>query len=110
MKQNKHARSGSWPSPEGARLLYAGDTVNPMMCQPDGPQKNDKKGHTNTAKMRAKTTPKKHKQTATRWWLLVEFGFVCLVIRGDLVYVISQGYIAIYRDIMSRIVRYHKIR
>ena len=52
-------RSGSRPSPEGTRLLFAGDTVSPMMCPADGQQKNDKKGQTNTAKMRAETKPKK---------------------------------------------------
>ena len=52
-------RSGSRPSPDGTRLLFAGDTVSPMMCPADGQQKNDKKGRTNTAKMRAETKPKK---------------------------------------------------
>ena len=36
-------RSGSRPSPEGTRLLFAGDTVSSMMCPADGQQKNDKK-------------------------------------------------------------------
>ena len=52
-------RSRSRPSPEGTRLLLAGDTVSPMMCPADGQQKNDKKGQTNTAKMRAEIKPKK---------------------------------------------------
>ena len=34
---------------------------------------------------------KKQELTATRWWVFIEFGFVCLVFRGDLVCVISQG-------------------
>ena len=59
MKQKQTCmRSGSRPSPEGTRLLFAGDTVGRMMCPADGQQKNDRKGHTNTAKMRAKTRPK----------------------------------------------------
>ena len=36
-------RSGIRPSPEGTRLLFAGDTVSPMMCPADGQQKNNKK-------------------------------------------------------------------
>ena len=36
-------RSGSRPSPEGTRLLFAGDTVSPIMCPADEQQKNDKK-------------------------------------------------------------------
>ena len=39
-------RSGSKPSPEGARLLFAGGTVIPMMCPADGQQKDDEKGQT----------------------------------------------------------------
>ena len=38
-------RSGSRPSPEGTRLLFAG-TVSPMMCPADGQQKDDEKGQT----------------------------------------------------------------
>ena len=63
MKQKQTCmRSGSRPSPEGTRLLFAGDTVSPMMCPADGQQKNDKKGQTNTAKMRAETKPKKKRR------------------------------------------------
>ena len=39
-------RSGSRPSPEGTRLLFAGGTVSPTMCPADGQQKDDKKGQT----------------------------------------------------------------
>ena len=35
-------RSGSRPSPEWTRLLFAGGTVSPMMCPADGQQKEDK--------------------------------------------------------------------
>ena len=45
-KREKHARqktkgsiymrSGSRPSPDGTRLLFAGGTVSPMMCPADG--------------------------------------------------------------------------
>ena len=59
MKQKQACmRSGSRPSPEGTRLLFAGDTVSPMMCPAGGQQKNDKKGQTNTAKVRAETAEK----------------------------------------------------
>ena len=36
-------RSGSRPSLEGTRLLFAGGTVGPMMCPADGQQKDNKK-------------------------------------------------------------------
>ena len=37
MKQKQTCmRSGSRPSPKGTRLLFAGDTVSPMMCPADG--------------------------------------------------------------------------
>ena len=52
-KREKHARqktkgsiymrSGSRPSPDGTRLLFAGGTVSPMMCPADGQQKDKKK-------------------------------------------------------------------
>ena len=38
-------RSGSRPSPEGTRLLFA-DTASPMMFPADGQQKDDEKGQT----------------------------------------------------------------
>ena len=60
-------RSGSRPSPEGTRLLLAGDTVSPMMCPADGQQKNDEKGQTNTAKMRAETKPKETRVDRNEW-------------------------------------------
>ena len=60
MKQKQTCmRSGSRPSLEGARFLFAGDTVSPMMCPADGQRNNDEKGQTNTAGMRAETMPKK---------------------------------------------------
>ena len=52
-------RTESRSSPEGTRLLFAGDTVSPMMCPADGQQKNDQKRKTKTAKMRAETKQKK---------------------------------------------------
>ena len=36
-------RPGNRPSPEGTRLLFAGDTVSPIMCPADEQQKNGKK-------------------------------------------------------------------
>ena len=39
-------RSGSRPSLEGTRLLFAAGTVSPMMCPADGQQKDDKKCQT----------------------------------------------------------------
>ena len=60
MKQKQTCmHSGSRPSPEGTRLLFAGDKVSPTMCPADGQQKNDKNGQTNTAKMRAEIKPEK---------------------------------------------------
>ena len=35
-------RSGTRPRPEGRGLLFAGDTVSPMMCPAGEQQKNDK--------------------------------------------------------------------
>ena len=36
-------RSGSRPSPEGTRLLFA-RTDSPVMCQADGHEKDEEKG------------------------------------------------------------------
>ena len=36
--------SGSRPSREGARLVFAGGTVSTMLCPVDGQQKHDKNG------------------------------------------------------------------
>ena len=52
-------RSGSRPSPEGTRLLFADGTVSPMMCPADEQQKDDERPDGGQAKMRAETKPKK---------------------------------------------------
>ena len=53
-------RSGSRPSLQGKRLLFAGGSVSPMMCPADGQQKDGKKmPDRGQAKMRAETKPKK---------------------------------------------------
>ena len=36
--------SGSRPNHEGTRLMFASGTVSPMMCPPDGQEKDDKNG------------------------------------------------------------------
>ena len=50
---------------------------------------------------------KKQEQTTTRWWVFVEFVLAWCVegIRCDIAW-----YIAVYRDIIAHIKRYHKIR
>ena len=46
-QKQTYMRLGSRPSPEGTRLLFAGDKVGPMMMMcPGGQQKNDKKSQT----------------------------------------------------------------
>ena len=52
-----------------------------MMCPADGQQKNDKKGQTNTAKMRAETKPKKTRVDRNEVRVFVELGFVPGVLR-----------------------------
>ena len=84
-------RSSCRRSPEGTRSLFAGDTVGPMMCPADGQQKNEKKGQTDTAKMRAEAKPKKNKKS--RPHRIGGFSLsldLCLVFRGDLVCVTSH--------------------
>ena len=79
-------------------LLYPYPLMNRRATKrPDGGQ----------AKMRAETKPKKTRADTTRWWVFVEFVFSwCFeVIRYDIAW-----YIAVYRDIISHIMRYHKIR
>ena len=102
-------RSGSRPTPEGSRLLFAGDTVSPMMCPADRQPKDDKKGHTeDKPRLGQRQSRKKQDYTATRGWLLVECGSAwCLEVIRCVWY---DWYIAIYRNIMPRITRYHKIR
>ena len=39
-------RSGSRPSPEGTKLVFAGGAVSPVMCPADGQQNDDNKGQT----------------------------------------------------------------
>lgn len=39
-------RSGSRPSGEGTRLVFAGGSVSPIMCPADGQQNDGKKGPT----------------------------------------------------------------
>ena len=41
---NTYMRSGTRPSPEGRRWLFAGGTVSSIMCPADGQQKDDRKG------------------------------------------------------------------
>ena len=67
------------------------------------------KGQTNTANMRAEIKPKKTRADRNEVVVFVEFGFVTGVSRWSDVCDIARN-IAIYRDIMSRIMRYHKIR
>ena len=70
-----YMRSGSRPTPEGSRLLFAGDTVSPMMCPADRQPKDDKKGHTeDKPRLGQRQSRKKQDYTATRGWLLVECG------------------------------------
>ena len=101
-------RSGSRPSLEGTRLLFAAGTVSPMMCPADGQQKDDKKCRTEEQPRWGQSqSRKKQEYTATRWWIFVGFVFTwCFeVIRCDMAW-----YIAIYRDIISHVVRHRKIR
>ena len=109
--KNKRTCSGSRPSPEGTRLLFAGGTVSPMMCPSDGQQKDDKKGQTeDKPRWGQRQSRKKQEKTATRWWVFVEFVFAwCFeVIQCDIVsryiswyhipyHAISQD--TIYRDV-----------
>ena len=108
MKQKTNImRSGSRPSPEGTRLLSAG-TVSPMMCPADGQQTVDEKGQTeDKPRWGQRQSRKKQEQTTTRWWVFVEFVLAWCVegIRCDIAW-----YIAVYRDIIAHIKRYHKIR
>ena len=108
-----YMRSGSRPSPEGTRLLFAGGTVSPMMCTADGQQKDSgrqKRPDGRQAKMRGETNAKKtidrHEAVGFRWisicvvnskWCGVP-GYVCDI----------AWHIVICRDIMPRIMRYHK--
>ena len=91
MKQQTCMRSWSRPSPEGTRLLFAGETVSPIMCPADGQQKNDQNGQTNTAKMRAETKKVEKNKSRPQRGGGFSLNLDCLVIRGDLVCVISQG-------------------
>ena len=99
--------SGSWPSLRRTTLLFAGGTVSPMMCPADGQLKDDKKFQTEDEPRWGQRKAEKEECAATKWWVFVEFVFTwCVeVIRCDIAW-----YIAIYRDIISHIMRYHKIR
>ena len=52
-KENKNGtkttmHTGSRPSREGTRMVFAGGTVSPMMCPSQGQQKDDKKARRET--------------------------------------------------------------
>ena len=55
MKTKTNMPSGSRPSPEGTRMLFAGGTVSPMMDDKMATKKPDGR----QAKMRVETKPKK---------------------------------------------------
>ena len=108
MKQKQTCmHSGSRPSPEGTRLLFAGDKVSPTMCPADGQQKNDKNGQTNTAKMRAEIKPEKTRLRVDRNEVVAfRLIWICAwcfeVIR-------CMWYRKIYRDTSWHHVPYHAI-
>ena len=63
-----------------------------MMCPADGQQKNDKKGQTNTASQdEGRDKVEKNKSRPQRGGGFSMNLGLCLVFRGDLVCVISQG-------------------
>ena len=110
-------RSGSRPSRGGTRLLFAGDTVSHIMCPAHGQQEDDKKKQTNTAKMKTDTKPKetrldRNDVVGFRWiWICVWcfemiWGVWYRNIHSDISW---HHVIAIYRETMSRVMRYHKI-
>ena len=105
--KNKRTCSGSRPSPDGTRLLFADGTVSPMMCPSDGQQKHDEKGQTEDKPRWGRTqSRKKQEKTATRWWVFLEFVFICLVFRGDPVWHRIAIYIVVSYPISCDITRY----
>ena len=83
-------RSGSRPSPDGTRLLFAGDTVSPMMCPADGQQEKDKKRPDEHIQDEGRDTAEKNKSRPRRGGGFSLNLDLCLVFRGGLVCVISQ--------------------
>ena len=97
-------RSGSRPSPKGTMLLFlfAGGAVSPVMCPPD--QQNDKKRRDGRKARQEEGTDREPKQTVDRNEVAGLFACSFRVIRRGMIH------IAIYRDIISHTMRYHKIK
>ena len=103
-----YMRSGSRPSPEGTRLLFAGGTVSPMMCPADGQQKDDKKGQTEDKPRWGRRQPKKTRVDRNEV-VVFRWIWIYLVFWGDPVCVISHDisrYIVILCPVSCDITRY----
>ena len=100
-------RSRGRPSPEGARMLlcFAGGTVSPMMRPADGRQKDDKKRWDGRNISKDEGRDRAPKYTVDCNDVAGLFACCFVVIRCDI-----AGYIAIYRVMISHIMRCYNIR
>ena len=100
-------RSGSRPSLEGTRLMFAGDTV--LWCVQLMDSTTTKKARRTQPRWRQRQSRKKRESRPQRGGgFSLNLDFVPGVSRWSGGCGIAR-YIAIYRDIISRIMRYHKI-